>query len=199
MSRRPADKTKLSPAMDYGQQAVWAAIRKHRTFTINDIWDVVDMKRPSIANYVDRLERGGYLSCTRADRSDRHAENTYKLARDSGHFAPRLKADGSPYPPNATTNMWRAMRGLPTFTATDVQIHASTPETPVKRQTAVVYIRNLVRAGYVRVLRPSVSNGPEAQYKLVNNTGPQAPKIQRVKQVFDPNIGAVTPIQEGGQ
>ena len=50
----------------------------------------------------------------------------------------------------------------------------------------------LQRAGYLKV---AVSKGPyrRARYMLIpaRNSGPQAPLIQRIKQVYDPNLGKV--------
>ena len=64
--------------------------------------------------------------------------------------------------------------------------------------TAKEYCTMLTQAGYLKVLRKASPPKKPAVYKLVRNTGPQPPQIQRVKQVFDPNLDEVT-YRAGGE
>ncbi len=89
-------------------------------------------------------------------------------------------------------NMWRAIRGLPSFTALDVAAHACTETCPVEERDALDYCQALVRAGYLRVLRKARPGHRPATYKLVRNTGPRPPRERRVRGVWDDNLGEFT-------
>ena len=45
------------------------------------------------------------------------------------------------------------------------------------------------------MVRKAVPGRSQAVYRLVRNTGPQPPMIQRVRQVFDPNTNTVHPLE----
>ena len=59
---------------------------------------------------------------------------------------------------------------------------------------ADTYVNALSRAGYFRTMRPSKPKVP-AQYRLIRDTGHQAPAITRRKVVFDRNTGAFAELQ----
>lgn len=189
MSRRPADKMQRSSSMGHGQQAIWEAIRAHpESFTITELWGVIDMHRQSIKNYVHRLVKGGYV----AQQDDFATSYAYRLVRDAGQHAPRVTPDGKDViQGSANQNMWRAMRSLSQFSPLDIQAHANTEAIQVSLKTAKGYCAALLKAGYLRVMRKAEMGQRQAVYKLIRNTGPKAPQIQRVKQVFDPNLGQV--------
>lgn len=188
MSRRRADQMNRCPKKSHGQQAVWAEIRQLQDFTIADIANVVDMKANSIREYVKRLHAGGYVKLD----SNLPSGHRYVLIKDTGRTAPRLQKDGSTViQGGGTASMWRTMRMMAQFSPNDLVTHSPT-KTPVKINSAKDYTGMLFRAGYLRVLqkaKPLLSR--PAVYKLIRNTGPQPPQIQRVKQVFDPNLGKV--------
>ncbi len=188
MSRRPVDTQKRHPIMGNGQQAIWDEIRQLGDFTITDIDGVVDMHRKSIINYVKRLQAGGVVK--QAD--DFATSFRYILLKDTGRVAPRLQKDGSPVTMGGgTASMWRTMRMMPQFTVVDLVAH-SPEKTPVKITSAKDYCKMLSKAGYLRVMRKANPFQKRfALYKLIRNHGPLPPQIQRVQQVFDPNIGKV--------
>jgi hypothetical protein len=189
MSSRPVDKQRKSAAMGHGQQAIWDEIRRLKTFTITDIWGVVDMHRKSIINYVKRLQAGGYVA--QADDFDKSYK--YALIKDAGVHAPRLTREGKAVSQgNGNQNMWRAMRGLREFSPLDLTVHSNTDSTTVTLTTAKAYCMMLMKAGYFRVVQKAKPPLTPAKYRLIRDTGPKAPQIQRVKQVFDPNLNEVT-------
>lgn len=89
--------------------------------------------------------------------------------------------------------MWRTMKLLRSFTASDVAHHAGIEGAPVARATAQTYLRFLDLAGYVVVAQAARagSGAYPAVYRLVKNTGPQAPLVTKQKHVFDANLGQV--------
>lgn len=100
---------------------------------------------------------------------------------------------------NAIENMWRTMRHLSDFTPADIQMHACTPDAPVSAEDAQAYCRAMMRAGYLRVLRPAQPGRAPALYKLARNTGPRAPVERRVRAIWDPNTRAYAHVPEPGQ
>lgn len=194
MSRRPAATARRGTAMGHGQQAIWEVICDKRSCTITEIWELVDMHRKSIINYVKRLEAGGYVR--KAD--DFETSYVYELVRDGGRHAPRLTRDGKPVTQGkGNQNMWRSMRMMGQFSPTDLAAHSTTDSTDVSLTTAKAYCTELTRAGYLRVIRKARPPKAQAVYKLVRDTGPLPPQITKVTQVFDQNLQCLMP-QGGG-
>ena len=185
MSRRPADQI----TRGHGQDAVWSEIRQVQDFTIAEIAGVVDMKKASVKEYVKRLQAGGYV----VPADDFKTSFRYLLVKDTGRETPRLRKDGSPVSQGAgNENLWRAMRMNAQFSITDLVVLCNTEKIQVKERSVRDYVGALLQAGYLRVLRKAKpSTGQTAIYRLIRNTGPRPPQIQRVKQVFDPNLGEV--------
>lgn len=189
MSRRSVDKSQRTKVMGHGQQAIWDEIRRLKTFTITDIWGVVDMHRKSIINYVKRLQAGGNV----VPADDFATSFQYKMVIDAGTHAPRLTKEGAPVTQGGgTLNMWRSMRILTEFSPQDLVEHSTTSTVEVPLNTAKAYCSALMKAGYFRVLKKAKPPLTPAKYRLIRDTGPKAPQIQRVKQVFDPNLNKVT-------
>jgi hypothetical protein len=87
-------------------------------------------------------------------------------------------------PREGRSRMWQAMRVLRTFTVADMEATAE-----VSRASATHYVRALRDAGYVQRL-PGKRIGQAAQfmsYRLVQNTGPHAPRVSHGGKVLDMN------------
>jgi hypothetical protein len=94
---------------------------------------------------------------------------------------------------SAEENLWTAMRGLRSFTPTDLAAHASTDLVCVVTADAQTYCRVLLAGGYLRVERKaSPARHQEAIYRLIRNTGPRPPRAARVSAVVDDNTNSVT-------
>ena len=83
------------------------------------------------------------------------------------------------------------MRVIGPFSILDLALNASTEEQPVKFSDARDYVANLHKAGYLVMLEGQI--GGRAIYRLVPSrySGPKPPMVQRIKQVWDPNLGKV--------
>ncbi|MGD9862566.1 MAG: hypothetical protein AB7S99_05070 [Pseudodonghicola sp.] len=187
--RRPADAGKDN------RQAVWDIMRSEHErggawLTLGAIVDRAEVHRKTGADYLGCLVAGGY-----AERGDDEVLGCakWRLIKDGGHHAPRLRKDGSTVTQGAgLANIWRSMRMLRKFSTVDVALHSSTPATQVTESTVKSYCSMLLATGYLRVLQKADPvKGRKAIYQLVRNTGPKPPMIQRVKQVYDPNTGTV--------
>jgi DNA-binding MarR family transcriptional regulator len=189
MSRKPIDQLKKE-SKPQGQDGVWAEVRRLNIFTVSEIAVTTDINRKTITDYVKRLEAGNYVERHGADFEE---SKRYILTRDGGIHAPRLKRDGTPVTQGGgVMNMWRSMRMLGQFSPRDLALHSTTDTVTVTDTTARSYCSMLLKAQYLRVLQKAVPGKRQATYKFIRNTGPKPPQIQRVKQVFDPNIGEVT-------
>jgi hypothetical protein len=100
-------------------------------------------------------------------------------------------------PRSAELNMWTAIRRLREFTPTDIAAHAATPDQPVTALQSTTYARALLAAGYVRVRERAIPGRREARYRLIRDTGPQAPVVRRVQVLCDPNDRLLTPLGYG--
>lgn len=119
-------------------------------------------------------------------------EPKFKLVRDNGVDCPRIKfGHKESVAETGKEIMWRAMRILGQFSASDLVLQAG-QVSPVKLSAAQSFIKKLNRAGYFELIcksRPGVLR----QYRLRRgmNTGPVAPIIQRDGHVFDPNLNKI--------
>lgn len=197
MSRKPIDKQQPTEC----RAAIWAVIRRLKTFTIKDLQFAVDLEKHSIYDYVVGLQKAGYLEATSlvaVSIRDRD-EIVYTLVNDIGIDAPRVRRDGTPVTQGQSRlQMWNAMQVLKKFCAADLAFNASTPACLVVESEAKNYISALHRANYLKLVSESKpgnkpGTGKQATYMLIPTkwTGPHPPQIQRTKQVYDPNLRRV--------
>lgn len=182
---------------------MWEAIRKLRRFTVLDIEGETRASTNTIKSYLFALKSAGYIaivdhldnSTTGKRDPAKRRPAVYELQRDSLE-TPRVKRDGKVVVLGARREqLWRTMRMLKTFSVRELAVHASTEETPVAETDCANYLRYLDRAGYVA----QVSTRP-ARYRFIPGryTGPRPPMVQRVRQVYDPNLQRVVwPTAEG--
>lgn len=195
MARQPIDRA-LTRRHPISRQAIWQAIRLRAAgFSVTDLERATRMKRATIRSYVEALRAGGFVE---AGSAPRFASVTYRLVRDIGHEAPRLRRDGEPVTQGAAREqMWRTMKIAMQFTAADLAVQASVPDSVVSEVDAKDYCKRLAAAGYlVPVAGGRAGNGNVAApsvYRFVRSrdTGPLPPMVQRLKTVFDPNLNQV--------
>lgn len=188
MARKPVDQLAAAPKAQ-GQDGVWAEIRRLGTFTLSEVIAATDINKKTVLDYIKRLEAGGFV-IPHASHDD---IGRYVLRRDVGVHAPRIRADGTPVTQGGgVRNMWNSMRHLGQFTPRDLAIHSTTDSVSVTEATAKSYCTMLLKAQYLRVIQKAVPGRRQATYKFIRNTGPLPPQIQRVKQVYDPNLQQVT-------
>jgi hypothetical protein len=204
MSRRPADDAAIpgQRAARAGREGVWDTIRQLQRFTVPDLQGATRLGVDSIRDYLHGLVAAGYVRALgpdtrREQRTSRRANEflptLYELIRDAGPEAPRLRKDGSEVTQGrGRDHMWRAAKMLTTFDARDLAVYASTEECAVSEADSRHYCQYLAKAGYLAVIEPG-GPGRLARYRFVasRNTGPRAPMVQRVRQVYDPNLGRV--------
>jgi len=190
-----------------GRQAMWQVMRKRKRFTARQVADDINADRDAVRSYLKCLVNGGIVAEDGKEPAPtgvfgrkpthRNLMIVYRLAIDCGVDAPRLRKDGSPCEQGLPREqMWRTMHMIPTFTTRDLAASASTEAVPIDERDAKDYIGHLYRAGYLALVKSSKpghkpGTGSLAVYRLVKKTGPRPPMIQRLKTVFDPNLGQI--------
>ena len=196
MARKPV--TKMNAHNN--RQAVWTLIRSLRTqFSVADLRYEAALSTTSIRDYVTGLLNAGYLKKDGEREHNGRLATLYTLIKDVGIESPRVRKDGSAVTQGRGNHlMWRTMKVLGTFTANDLAINASLEDCQIKPTTAQGYCQHLNKAGYLIVAQGGKSGDPSV-YRLIPSkySGPQAPMIQKIKQIYDPNLKQVVWPKEG--
>lgn len=188
MALKPVDRRRPLES----REAIWKLIRAMRTFTMRDLWEELRLSKASIQDYLMGLARAGYLGIEQIPGRGGLPVNRYTLTKDPGPEPPRVRRDGTEVTQGrGRIQMWRAMKVLGTFTVRDLVVHAATEEHQVAMGEARTYCQFLAKAGYL------VKRGDAYVFQRQKYTGPRPPMIQRIKQVFDPNLNQVVWSQGG--
>ncbi len=181
------------------RDAIWIAIRELIIFTAGDIerhvWrqkNEARAKPDTIKTYLTGLENGGYIQRTKEVAAFTAVE--YQLINNVGIEPPRVRKDGTKITQGeGRERMWRVIRMGGDFDYKDLAIDCSHSGVTVKPGEAKSYVAHLYKAGYLMIVKPASTHGGIATYCLLpsKNTGPKPPMVQRIKQVYDPNIGEV--------
>ncbi len=184
--RKPVHLMKASTGLG-GRDIIWKAIRELKTFTKQDLLYKTDVNLGTICTFLTSLENADYISKKEIKKQKNNMPLfEYCLIKDIGVDAPKVRKDGSRVKPKATDNMWRTMRILKKFSVKDLILNATTDDVQIKPTSADSYCKYLCRAGYL------VRNADKTYTFLQSKyTGPLAPMIQRIKQLYDPNIGKI--------
>jgi hypothetical protein len=175
------------------RQRIWEKIRAYHAgqaepFTLNRL--VADLPgtihKDTTKTYLKSLVAARYV--IRLTGNDER----FILTRDNGVEAPRVRKDGSEVTQGrAQENLWRTLRSLNhTVSYHELAAMASTQDYPVSPEFARDYLGNLLKAKYVNRI------GKKYHLNPARNTGPRPPMIQRISQIFDPNLGKVVWKQE---
>lgn len=172
------------------RQRMWEVIRAHSaSFTAYTVTHKAGADESTVRTYLQSLVRGQYLEVVAGKRFE---EQILRLVNDCGAEAPAVTREGKPSTAGKGTEaMWRTLRILGELDAAELAAQASIAA-PTTVATAKAYLKWLARAEYVVLVSPS-KPGLLARYRLARgaNTGPRPPMIQRIGQVFDPNLGEV--------
>lgn len=172
------------------RQRVWEAIRVGRDgFTVYEVSRRANTNDATVRSYLQSLIKGGYVEVVIGDKFE---EQTLRLLKDIGAEAPAVTRDGKlSTAGKGTEAMWRTLRILGELDADELAAQASIV-VPTTVWAARSYLKWLKRAGYVVEVKAS-KPGTKARYRLGHGkyTGPRPPMIQRIGQVFDPNLGEV--------
>lgn len=179
------------------REQIWGIIRQLKTFTRTDIQGqlTTDMPIATIRSYIQGLEAAGIVSTsgTRPKKDGKGYINVYKLEKDLGVEAPRVRKDGTEVTQGVgREQLWRTIKILKSFNSRELALAASTEKHQVKDREAASYVESLHHAEYLILVKPS-KPGTKAIYRFNprHNTGPKPPQIQRLKTLYDPNLGKI--------
>ena len=173
------------------RQRIWEALRARRdSFTAIQVACSAQVNEDTTRSYLNALMRGGWIEVSVG--SEPFEEQILRLVRDTGAEAPAVTRAGTASTAGLGNEaMWRTLRILGEMNAAELAGHASASVT-VTLWSARSYLKWLKRAGYVQVVQVGKPGRPE-RYRLTPGryTGPRPPMIQRIGQVYDPNLGEV--------
>lgn len=185
MGRKPIDQD----ANGTPRERIWRAIRewaqgtrpRENAFNLAEIACRAKTHEKTTRDYLGALTASGHLEQSTID-----GMLFWRLVRDSRE-APRVRADGSPVTMGrGQEQMWAVLRLLPQgFCVADLVLMASTDEVAIAPSTAQAYLKALARAGYV------VADGKTYTFLPAKWTGPKPVQLQRIDQVYDPNLRRV--------
>lgn len=169
------------------ERVAWTAACQLKSFTVYGLSAQTGVRVDVLKKAVPTWARDGRIEVVG------HRGLRRKLWRAvRGKAMPKPSADPA-------QNMWRTMRHLNSFTPIDVQMHSNTDDARVAAEDAQAFCRQLLRAGYLRVLRKAKPGVAPAMYALVRNTGPIAPVERRVRAIWDPNTKSYAYVPEPDQ
>jgi hypothetical protein len=171
----------------FRREQIWKTIRKFKSFAVSDLG--TDLDNSPVYAFLNGLVAAGYLEREGKVQTKLFGANRYRLIKDAVE-APYVRKDGTvPTRGSGRARMWRAMKILPSFTIVDLVACCEKGGPAVATWEARTYVAYLERAGYLK--RLDAHGVALASFKLVRWTGPRPPMIQRIKQVFDPNLKKV--------
>ncbi|MGE4545803.1 MAG: hypothetical protein AB7D06_17055 [Pedobacter sp.] len=186
MPLKPVDKRNAMQT----REALWAAMREAGEFTVRQVRKMTRCSMDQTRDYVTALHNAGHL--LKVPFEDGRAAIYILVKEKASALAPKVRKDGSLITQGrGREQMWRAMRVLGVFTVQELVVHATTEEHAVADNEAVTYCRFLMNAGYL------TRKGSVYQFVRSRYSGPRPPMIQRVKQVYDPNLCKVVWSQGG--
>lgn len=178
------------------RQRCWEAMRASAAgFTSYAIARAADVHDDVARTYLQCLIAGGYVVVVNAGSKSakgQFEEQQLRLVRDTGAEAPAVTREGKESTAGRGSEaMWRTLRILDQVDAHELAAQASAA-VPVSLHASRTFLKWLKRAGYVQVIVKGKGGVPD-RYRLTpgRNTGPKPPMIQRIGQVFDPNLGKV--------
>ena len=99
--RRSGDHTRRRIRRPCDRDRVWQSMRVMRTFSQPELVATAEAGRENVRRYVRGLLNAGYLAVVRpTDSGRRGGHAVYRLVRDTGPHAPRLRVDGRTYDVN---------------------------------------------------------------------------------------------------
>lgn len=167
------------------RERLWAAMRELKIFTTVELSlkSKVDRRTDRARDYLTGLVRAGIVEVVHYGPG---RFSVYTLVKDCGVCAPRVRKNGALLPESGRTRMWLAMPILGVFSVRELASAASLADAPVAFEEAKTYCCWLARGGYLHRVAADAY-----RFVTARNTGPKAPQILRVKQLYDPNTDKV--------
>lgn len=186
MDMRPLDQ------MTTTEQSAWDWAKDQDEFHVSDLSKMAGIGANSATKFLCHWESEGRIGLVRKVRNSRWFASVDKILARAAAQAPTLN--------KATPegNMWRAMRGLKTFSPLDLAAHSNVGGIVIEEEDARRYCQQLLRVGYLRAVDKAIPGRRSARYRLIRNSGPLAPQHKRVRGIYDPNDETFEALSELG-
>lgn len=162
------------------EMRAWDAVKARETMTTKQLRLAYPMTVRESEEIVRRWVKEGRI--TFVERS----ETGWRYYAIRADFAPPVEDRGR----SPEDNMWLSMRKLRSYSVADIVFQANSADAPVTEAMARDYIRALLAAKFIRVLRKASDNLP-ALYVTSKKKSVRAPILRRVRVIEDPNTGAI--------
>ena len=178
-----------------GRDHYWSlmmdAEMRSEPFSIDDIFGLSNNRsRVQIASFVADLERARIIQPT-GDVNGRGMAFYRVAIRQSATPVFSRAGELIAEPMTARQALWNGMRSpffRAGFSIVDLAAFASTDALKINPRSAKNYVLRLEHAGYLLALREP---GMHTIWRLLVNTGPDAPKLIHAECIYDPNRNAV--------
>ena len=171
------------------RQVIWQALRdcRERKWYVEELAELAGVTRQAAHIYAHALVLAGLASETELRQPGyKRPRKCYRLLKDVGRDAPRLKADGTPAREPLQDVLWRTMKILHQFTVSDLVAHVCMTH-EVSRRLANDYTRVLEAAGYLK----NTVSAAKKRFVLLKNTGGRAPRLYLASELYDPNLNEI--------
>ena len=185
MSQKPIDKRSLLATREY----LWAVMLKLVSFNAVGLSQHTRYSASTVRSYLKGLAAAGYLQVT--INTDIGPGTIYTIDPETApHEPPRVREDGTAVTQGmGRHNMWRTMKMLKEFTLSQLMAFATTETCTIAVGEAGYYCEYLGKAGYISIVEGATPS--TWRFNADRYTGPKAPMIQKVLNVYDQNTGKV--------
>lgn len=156
------------------RQKIWDVLREHKAEFLppHEIAGKAGTVHETTHNYLNMLEKAGLIEVQlQGALFATRPIKTFRLLKNIGTQAPRLRADGSFYDEQQSEVIWRTAKILRRFTLAELVLHIGMTH-QVKTNYVKNYVFGLVRGGYV--------TRHDTHFQVVKITS-QAPKQKDLK------------------
>lgn len=177
------------------EAAIWAVARRLKIFSYESLMAETGRSKWQVTRLVQRWVGAKGLDPVRTDPNGRRwwgvRADLVDVPTIMDASVQRAVITGNPQdgPGTPHRNMWRQMIRMRTFSPTDIAAMSNTETIAVSVDDARNYCQLLLRFGYLAVEKKARPGVVEARYRLINNTGPEAPQMRRIGVLVDPNLG----------
>lgn len=172
-------------------EQIWDMLRSNgKDLMVSDICQKVDVSYFKAKALLSSWVASGHVRRYQSvNPNTKCPQKAYELLRDCGQEPPQVDGKGKPKACSGNELVWRTLRILKVCNANQIVASATDATATLNIRAVRQYLRQLHMAGYLVMLEQA--QGQLAVYRLMHNTGPRAPEVQRGKKIYDGNLGMV--------
>lgn len=170
-------------------EQVWDLLRvPDASVTVSGICDSIDISYYKAKSLLDSWIKSGHAKRTQGTNpKTSRPQYAYEIVRDCGQEPPQVDGKGDAKACSGNELVWRTLRILKVCNANQIADCATDSMATLNIRAVRQYLRQLHIAGYLMMV--DAPRGQLAVYRLMHDTGPRAPEVQRGKKIYDGNLG----------